>query len=82
MVSPSFGALLVAAVGFTVLTEAGETTALRAAVAMSAVAPLADGKGGAALGESASPVIKNHFAAIRHACVQAGLDNGRVSVAG
>ena len=75
-------ALLVAAVGLTVLTETGEATALRTAVAMSAVASLADGKGGTAFWESASPLIKNDFVAIRHACVQAGLDNGRVSVAG
>jgi hypothetical protein len=61
-------ALLIAAVGLAVLTETGEATALRTAVAMSAIASLANGEGGAALGKSASPEIKNHFAAIRHAC--------------
>jgi|SRR5215471_1497101 len=81
MVFTSFGALLVATVGFTVLTETGETTALTTAVAMPAVASIADGEGSAAVGESASPLIERDFAEIRHACAQAGLDNGRFSVA-
>jgi len=80
MVLAAMVGLLVAAVGFAVETEAGEVAALAAAIAMVAGAALADGEGSAAL--RASLEMENDFLEIRHAYPQAGLDNGRVSVAG
>jgi len=47
---------------------------------MPAVAALADEEGLATF--RANPMMENDFFEIRHAGAQAGLDNGRVSVAG
>lgn len=82
MVFTAFGALLVAAVGFAVLAKPGEIAALWTAVAMPAVAALTDEEGRTAFRQAAKLLIENDFVEIRHAYGQAGLDNGRVSVAG
>jgi hypothetical protein len=82
MVFPAFGTLLVAAVGFAVLVEPGEAAALGSTVAMPAVAALTDEEGRTAFRKRAKLLMENNFLEIRHAYGQAGLDNGRLSVAG
>lgn len=81
MVLAAFRTLLMAAVGFAVLAEPGEVTALGTAVAMPAVAALTDDERRTTFSESAKLLVENHFLE-SHAYGQAGLDNGRVSVAG
>lgn len=55
---------------------------MAAAVAMSAVTALAKEEDGPAFRKGANSKVEKNFAAIRHALGQAGLDNGRLSVAG
>lgn len=80
MVLAAMLGLLIKAVGFAVQTEAGEAAARSAAIAMVAGATFAEKEG--CLAFRASFVKENDFVEIRHARGQAGLDNGRVSVAG
>jgi hypothetical protein len=80
MVLAAMVGLLITAVGFAVQTEAGEATALSTAIAMVTGTALAEEEGCVAF--RASFVKENDFVEIRHARGQAGLDNGRVSVAG
>jgi hypothetical protein len=80
MVLAAMIGLLVAAVGFAVQTKAGEATAWPTAIAMVTGATLTEEEGCVAFG--ARLVNENDFVEIRHAYGQAGLDNGRVSVAG
>jgi hypothetical protein len=83
MIEPSFGALLVAAVGTPSLVDAGLCTALRTAVALSAIAVPADKKHCVTLVTEANSLPEHRFAMnSRHASSQAGLDNGRGFVAG
>jgi hypothetical protein len=80
MVLAAMVGLLIPAVGFAVQTEAGEATAGSTAIAMVAGTTLTKEEGRVAF--RASFVKENDFVEIRHAYGQAGLDNGRVSVAG
>jgi len=80
MVLAAMVGLLIATVGFAVQTEAAEATARSTAIAMVAGAAFADEEGCVAF--RAGSVKENDFVEIRHAYGQAGLDNGRVSVAG
>ena len=82
MVVPSFFTLLIPAVGATPLMEPGLSTAGEAAIALSAIAAGAEEKDREAFAARANPSPENHFAQNRHACSQAGLDNGNVSVTG
>ena len=83
MIEPSFGALLVAAVGAPPLLAAGLLAALVAAVAMSAIAVRADEENRVAVLTKANPLPQNRFAMNRrHASSQAELDNGSGLVAG
>ena len=51
-------------------------------MAMPAVAALTDEEGSTAFRKGAKLLMENNFLEIRHAYGQAGLDNGRLSVAG
>jgi hypothetical protein len=83
MIEPSFGALLVAAVGAPSLVEAGTLTAWGAAVALSAIAVRADEEHCVTLATEANSLPEYRFAMnCRHASSQAGLDNGPGFVAG
>ena len=83
MIEPSFRALLVPPVGTPPLTPAAKLTALRAAIAVSAITVRADEKRRLALWPKANPLPQNCFLVdLRHASSQAGLDNGRRFVAG
>jgi hypothetical protein len=83
MIEPSFGALLVAAVGAPSLVEAGLLTALGVAVALSAIAVRADEEHCVTLVTEANSLPEYRFAMNgRHASSQAGLDNDRGFVAG
>ena len=83
MIEPSFGALLVAAVGAPPLVEAGLLTALGVAVALSAIAVRADEEHCVTLVTEANSLPEYRFAMKgRHASLQAGLDNDRGFVAG
>ena len=76
MIEPSFGTLLVPAIGAAPLTAAGLLAAVEAAVALSAITVGTNEEYGVARAAQANPLPENHFAMHRHACSQAGLDKG------
>jgi hypothetical protein len=83
MIEPPFLALLVPAVGTPPLTPAAKLTALRAAIAVSAITMRADEESRVTLWSEANSLPQNCFVVnLRHASSQAGLDNGRRFVAG
>jgi hypothetical protein len=83
MIELPFGALLVAAIGAPPLLAARLLAELVAAVAVSAIAVLADEENRVAALTQASPLSQNRFAMNhRHAALHAGLDNGSGLVAG
>ena len=83
MIEPSFGTLLVPAVGAPSLVDSGMLTAEGAAVALSTIAVRADEENCATLATEANPLPEHRFAMnCRHASSQAGLDNGDSFVAG
>jgi hypothetical protein len=83
MIEPSFGAFLVAAVGAPPLADARLFTALGTAVALSAIAVLANKEHCMTLVTVANSLPEYRFAMnCRHASSQAGLDNGSGFVAG
>ena len=83
VIEPSFGALLVAAVGAPSLAEAGMFTARGAAVALSAIAVRTNIEHRATGGTEANSLPEYRFAMNgRHASSQAGLDNDPGFVAG
>ena len=83
VIEPAFRALLVACVGAPPLSPAGPFPATGAAIAMSAVAVGADEKHGLTLLAETDSLKENRFAVnLRHASLQAGLDNGTGFVAG
>ena len=79
MVESSFQAPLVAAVGAAPLLQSRLSTASGAAVALSAIAVLADPEHRVASSAAANPLPENYFAVGRHPCPHAGLDNGNRS---
>jgi hypothetical protein len=79
MVQPSFRAPLVPAVRSASLLQPGLSAASRAAIALSAIAVLADPEHLVAFAALANPLPENHFAMSRHPCTPAGLDNGNRS---
>jgi len=82
MIEASFRALLMAAIGGSLLPQARLLPASAAAIALSAVAFGTEEEHGAAFGNETKPLSQNHFAMRRHADCVAGLDNGPGSVAG
>ena len=85
MVEPSFGALLVPAVGATSLTEPREPATGGAAIVLAAITAYAQDERDAAFAVPANPWSQNYFARRRHAQLPqlpAALDNGFSSVAG
>ena len=83
MIEPSFGALLVPAVGAPSLAGSGLLTAWGAAVALSAIAVRADEEHCVTLATEANSLPEYRFTVTcRHAPSQAGLDNGTGFVAG
>jgi hypothetical protein len=83
MVLPAYGTLLVAAIGKTVLLQAGQAAASAAAIALSVIAVGAEIKIRAAFATRALPDAEKYFAMIRrHMGARAELDNGDVFVAG
>ncbi|MDQ6707426.1 MAG: hypothetical protein M3Z85_15800 [Acidobacteriota bacterium] len=83
MIEPPFLALLVPPVGTPPLTPAAKLTALRAAIAVSAITVRADEESRVTLWSQANSLPQNCFVVnLRHASSQAGLDNGRRFVAG
>lgn len=79
MVQPSFRAPLVPAIGAASLLDSGPIAASGAAIALSAIAVLADPEHLVAFAALANPLPENHFAMSRHPCTPAGLDNGNRS---
>ena len=61
------------------LPESGLSTASGAAVALSAIAVLADPEHRVASSAAANPLPENYFAVGRHPCPRVGLDNGNRS---
>jgi hypothetical protein len=83
MIESPFRALLVSAIGTPPLTPPGKLTALRAAIAVSAIAVRADEESRVTLWSEANSLPENCFVVnLRHASSQAGLDNGGRFVAG
>ena len=83
MIKPSFGALLVTAVGAPSLMDTGSLTALGTAVALSAIAVPADEEHRVTLVTEANSLPEYRFAMnCRHASSQAALDNGTGFVTG
>jgi hypothetical protein len=82
MIEPPFRALLVSPIGTPPLTPAGKLTALRAAIAVSAITVCADKENRMTQMLEAHPLPEHCFAMNRrHASSQAGLDNGSRFVA-
>jgi len=81
MIFPCFRAIPVPAIGNTMLTQAGSLTADEAAIALSAITLGTDKEHRLTFAVQANPLPENHFALLRHARSQAGLDNGRGFVA-
>ena len=79
MIEPAFHALLVAAVGGTALAAAGLGAAIAAAIALSAVAVLADPEHCVANNARTNALTKNDLAMTIHVRPEAGLDNGNRS---
>ena len=83
MIESAFRALLVPPVCTPPLTPPGKLTALRAAIAVSAITVRADEESHVTLWSEANSLPENCFVVnLRHAFSQAGLDNGRRFVAG
>jgi len=82
MIEPSFRTSLVAAIGATPLTEPGLVATGQAAITVSTITVRTEKKDRAAFAAQTNSQPENHFALQRHACSQAGLDNGRRFVAG
>ena len=83
MIEPSFGALLVAAVGASSLVATGLLTTLGTAIALSSIAGRADEEHRVTLVTEANSQPEYRFAMnCRHASSQVGLDNGSGFVAG
>jgi hypothetical protein len=82
MIEPAFRTLLVPEVGATPLTPAGLVATGGAAITLSAIATRTEKEDHMTFTTQANPLPGNHFALTRHACSQAGLDNGNGSVAG
>jgi len=80
VVVAAFGALLITAIGLAPLPESGRPAAGVAAVPVAAITALADEEGCLAFAAKSEP--EDHFVEIRHGCGQAGLDKGKLSVAG
>jgi hypothetical protein len=79
MVQTTFRAALVTAVGTALLLDPGLSAATGTAIALSAVAVLADPEHLVAIATTANALPENHFAMSRHRCPPAGLDNGNRS---
>lgn len=79
MVQPSFRTPLVPAVCPASLLQPGLSAASGVAIALSAIAVLADPEHLVAFAALANPLPENHFAMSRHRCTPAGLDNGNRS---
>ena len=76
MVQSSLEALLVPAIGTTLLPAPRRVTAQDGAVPVTAITVRADQEYCATLRSRAKPLPQNHFAVFRHASAEAVLDNG------
>jgi len=74
MIEPAFRALLVTAVGASMLMEACLAATCLAAVALSAITARTEKERGVAIAAQANSKPQNHFARNRHASPPAGLD--------
>jgi hypothetical protein len=81
MIQPSFQTLLVSAIGTAPLAEPDLSAAGHATIALSAITMGTEKENGATFTAPANSLPQNYFALSRHACPQAGLDNGNGSVA-
>ena len=81
MIFSCFRTVPVPAVGIPVLLEAGSFAAGEAAIALPAVTMGTKIEHRVAFSAQANPLPENHFAMLRHASSQAGLDNGNGFVA-
>ena len=75
MIEPAFRALLVTAVGASMLMKACLAATCLAAVTLSAITARTEKERGMAIATQANPKPQNHFARNRHASPLAGLDN-------
>lgn len=82
VVEPTFGTLLIAAVGLPVLPAPGFGAARRAAIALSAIAMCADPEHRLASLAAANALPENHFSLNRRPPTQADFDNGNGSCQG
>ena len=82
MIEPSFGALLVAAIGRAMLTEAGLPAAEDAAITLPVVTVRAQEEHRAAFAGMTKPLPQNCFPMGRHASSPAALDKDQSFVAG
>lgn len=76
MVEPSFGALLMSAIGTAPLIKSGLLATGLAAIALTTVTVRTQKEYGAAIFAQANSQPKHYFAVNRHAPLQAALDNG------
>ncbi len=74
MIFPCFRTVPVPAIGAAMLTQPRLLTAGEAAIALSAVTSGTDKEHRMAFAAQANPLPENHFALLRHARSQAGLD--------
>ena len=81
MIEPSFGTLLMPAIGAAPLAPAGLIAAGAAAIALSAITVRAEEEQGAAFLAETNPQPQNHFSLSPHAPSQAGLDRQALFVA-
>ena len=75
MIQPALGALLMTAVGRTLLPAPCLAAALRRAVALPPIATRADPKYRPAIRVAAKPLPENNFSVNRHSLLQAAFDN-------
>jgi hypothetical protein len=76
MIEPAFGTSLVPAVGISALLASGFQTAIRAAIALPAIAVRTDPEHRLAYLAAANPPPENHFWRNRHPPTSADFDNG------
>jgi hypothetical protein len=82
MIEPSFGTLLVPAIGAAALTDPCLLAAGQTAIALPAITGRTEEKQRAAFAAQTKPLSQHHFARSRHGCSQAALDNSNRFVAG
>ena len=82
MIQTAFSALLMTAIGRSMLPASRYHAALRAAVSLPAIAARANQEHRPAIRIAAKPLPENNFSVNRHPRLQAAFDNGRGSCQG